>query len=325
MIPKAELHVHIEGTAAPELVRRKAAEKGLALPADLFRPDGEYNWRDFLEFLKRYDEASSVFTTEADYRDLAYDYLRRCAAEGAIYVEMMASADHGAMNGLAPEAMFAGIERGMEDAERDFNIVSRILSTCVRQFGVDSCEEAARITAGYVKSNPGTRITGFQMAGNENAGKPGDFRKAFAIAEAAGLASSAHAGEAAGPESIRGALVELPVTRIGHGVRAIEDAALVEELAERGVVLEVCPSSNICTGVYARFSDHPMRKLRDAGCKVTINSDDPPYFFTSLGKEYGLAKSEFGYTDAMLLEDTRTAIEAAFCDAAAKSALLARL
>lgn len=312
LIPKAEIHVHLEGTAHPDLVRRIATAKGQSLPEELFREDGHYNWADFVEFLTRYDQASSVFTTRQDYRDLTYDYLKRCAAEGTIYAELIASPDHGAANGLSLDEMIGGIEAGIRQAEQEFGIITRITNTCVRHYGVASCEKVAQETADYVRRNPQTLITGFNISGDEGQFAVKDFKRTFEIAHKAGLKCTAHAGEATGPETVWQTLKYLPVSRIGHGVRSIEDPALVKELAKRGIPLEVCPSSNVATGVFKTYAAHPLRQLRDAGVKVTINSDDPPYFFTSIGREYRLAKQHFGYTDAMLVEDTKTAIEHGF-------------
>jgi adenosine deaminase len=162
------------------------------------------------------------------------------------------------------------------------------------------------------------------MAGDEAGYPPGPFAEAYAIAAAGGLGCSVHAGEWAGPESVRAAL-DLPVTRLGHGVRAIEDPGLVAEIAERGIVLECCPTSNVVLGVFESFEAHPLPALRDAGVRVTLASDDPPYFGASVGGEYAVARERFGMSDADLLATTRTAIEASFAEPPLRAALLARL
>jgi adenosine deaminase len=311
-IPKVELHVHLEGTATPELVRSLAARHGMALPPDLFDARGEFAWTDFLHFLKVYDDAAAVIRTDRDYRDVTYDYLRRCAAEGAVYVEVMSSPDHAAQAGLSFQGHLDGIVQGMEDAEADFGIQARLIVTCVRHFGVERGLEVARACTRH--RHP--LLTGFGMGGDENHLRAADFAEVFAVAhQEAGLACTVHAGEAAGPESIRDALDNLPVRRIGHGVRAIEDAGLVSRIAEEGIVLEVCPTSNIRTAVYPDYAAHPLDRLRAAGCAVTLNSDDPPYFGTSIGHEYGVAKRHFGWSDDDLLAVTAVGLEAAFTDA----------
>ncbi len=236
MVPKAELHVHLEGTAPPDLVRRIAERNGLRVPEGVFATPDRFAWRDFLDFLQTYDMAASVMRTPEDYRDITYEYLASCAADGAIYVELIASPDHAALVGLSDEEHIAGIAAGIDAARAEHGIEARILLTCIRNFGV---EQALRI-ATYAAGRPHPYVVGFQMAGDEAGYPPGPFAEAYAVAAAAGLGCSVHAGEWAGAESVRAAL-DLPVTRIGHGVRAIEDPALVAEIAERGSRPRVLP------------------------------------------------------------------------------------
>jgi adenosine deaminase len=320
MVPKAELHVHLEGTAPPHLVRRIADRNGLTVPDGVFATPDRFAWRDFLDFLQTYDMAASVIRTPEDYRDITYEYLSACAAEGAIYVELIASPDHAALVGLSDEDHLNGIAAGIDDARADHGIEARILLTCIRNFGV---EQAVRI-ARHAAERPHPYVVGFQMAGDEAGYPPGPFADAYAIAAGAGLGCSVHAGEWAGAESVRAAL-DLPVTRIGHGVRAIEDPALVDEIAARGIVLECCPTSNVVLGVFPSFEEHPLPALRDAGVRVTLASDDPPYFGASVGGEYAVAVERFGWSDADLRVITRTAIEASFAEPPLRAALLARV
>jgi adenosine deaminase len=320
MVPKAELHVHLEGTAPPHLIRRIADRNGLTVPDGVFASPDRFAWRDFLDFLQTYDMAASVIRTAEDYRDITYEYLSACAAEGAIYVELIASPDHAGLVGLSDEDHLNGIAAGIDDARADHGIEARILLTCIRNFGV---EQALRI-ARHAAERPHPYVVGFQMAGDEAGYPPGPFAEAYAVAADAGLGCSVHAGEWAGAESVRAAL-ELPVTRLGHGVRAIEDPALVAEIAERGIVLECCPTSNVVLGVFGSFEDHPLPALRDAGVRITLASDDPPYFGASVGGEYAVAGERFGWSDAELRAVTRTAIEASFAEEPLRAALLARL
>ena len=320
MVPKAELHVHLEGTAPPHLIRRIADRNGLKVPEGVFATPDRFAWRDFLDFLQTYDMAASVMRTAADYRDITYEYLRACAAEGAIYVELIASPDHAALVGLSDEDHLNGIAAGIDDARADHGIEARILLTCIRNFGV---EQALRI-ARHAAERPHPYVVGFQMAGDEAGYPPGPFAEAYAIAAGAGLGCSVHAGEWAGAESVRAAL-DLPVTRLGHGVRAIEDPALVAEIAERGTVLECCPTSNVVLGVFASFEEHPLPALRDAGVRVTLASDDPPYFGASIGGEYAICREWYGFDDDRLRTITRTAIEAAFCEKSLKQSLMLRV
>jgi adenosine deaminase len=150
------------------------------------------------------------------------------------------------------------------------------------------------------------------------------FAEAYAIAAASGLGCTVHAGEHDGASSVRAAL-DLPVSRISHGVRAIEDPALVEEIAARAIVLEVCPTSNVATGVFASYEEHPLRTLYEAGVKLTLGSDDPPYFGCSIGGEYAVAHERFGFEEGELRNITRTAVQGSFADDAAKAALLNRI
>jgi adenosine deaminase len=310
-VPKAELHVHLEGTATPDLIRRLAARNGVQLPeARLFNADGSFAWNDFLHFLESYDLAASAIRTGADYRDVTYEYLAACAAEGAVYVELIASLDHGKNVGLADDEHLAGIAQGIDDARRDHGITGRIISSIVRNFGVADCEDVARRTVAL--DHP--YVVGFNMAGDEAGFPASDYARAFAIAHEAGLGCSVHAGEHAGPESIRAALRLPGVVRISHGVRAVEDPDLVAELADRGIVLEVCPTSNVVLGVFPTYEDHPLGVLRAAGVPVTLGSDDPPYFGTTIGREYELAHERLGCSLQDLREITETALNAAFSD-----------
>lgn len=318
MVPKAELHVHLEGTARPELVRRLAARNGLALPAGLFRDDDTFAWRDFLDFLNTYDLAASVIRTAQDYRDVVFEYLSDCAAEGAIYVELIASPDHARAVGLTEEEHRAGIFAGIDDARDAHGIEGRVLVVAVRNFGT----EAAERTATQAAELPHPYVVGFNLAGDEAGYPPAPFARAFAIAHDAGLGCAVHAGEHAGPESVEQALALPGVTRISHGVRAVEAPELVRRLADSGTVLEVCPTSNVALGVYPSYAAHPFRALRDAGVAVTLGSDDPPYFAASIGGEYAVAAEHFGLDDAALLDVTLAAVEASFADADLKRELM---
>ena len=175
-----------------------------------------------------------------------------------------------------------------------------MLVTAIRNYGVERAERVAR----YAAARPHPYVAGFQLAGDEAGYPAGDFAEPYRIAADAGLGCSVHAGEWGGPESVRAALT-LPVTRIGHGVRSIEDPALVDELAERGVVLECCPTSNVVLGIYPSYEEHPLRALRAAGVRVTLGSDDPPWFGASIGGEYAVCAERLGFGDDDLAEAHR--------------------
>ena len=193
------------------------------------------------------------------------------------------------------------------------------MSQRCRNFGAEQALRVARQAA----ERPHPYVVGFALAGDERV-PPTEFAEAFKIAADAGLGCTVHAGEWQGPESIRQAL-QLPVSRLDHGVRAIEDPTLVHEIAERGITLNTCPTSNVVLGVYESFAQHPLPHLRAAGVRVTLGSDDPPYFGASLGGEYDVCSKHFGWDDQHLCEVTVAAIEAAFCEEPLRSELLARV
>jgi adenosine deaminase len=319
-VAQAELHVHLEGTAPPELVSRIAERNGVPLPERMLGEDGRFRYTDFLDFLTTYDLAASVIRTGEDYRDITYEYLCQCARGGAIYVELTASPDHGALVGLSDKEHLDGIARGIDDARRATGIEGRILISAVRNFGVEQALRVAR----YAAEHPHPYVVGFSMAGDEENFPAADFAEVFTIAARAGLGCTIHAGEWGGPESVRAAL-ELPITRIGHGVRAVEDPALVAELAARGVVLECCPTSNVVLGVFPSYDEHPLPQLREAGVRVTLGSDDPPYFGATIAGEYEICAARMGFSEDELREITRTAIDAAFCAEGLKAALRGRV
>jgi adenosine deaminase len=320
MLPKAELHVHLEGTATPDLVRRIADRNGLEVPEGVFTAADRFAWRDFLDFLNTYNLVSSVIRTGEDYRDVTYEYLAGCARDGAIYVELTASIDHARLAGLSDDEHWEGIATGIDDARRDHGIEARILSVAVRNYGVERAIEVAELTA----ARPHAYVVGFSLAGDEAGYPPEPYAPAYRIVADAGLGCTVHAGEWAGAESVRGAL-ELPVTRISHGVRAIEDPDLVRDLAQRKITLEVCPTSNVVLGVFATYEEHPFLALRAAGIPLTLGSDDPPYFGASVAGEYAVARERFGLDDSQLVAITRTAIEASFAEPALRAELLDRI
>ncbi len=321
-VPKAELHVHLEGTMTPELVARIADRNGLPVPDGLVTDHGHYVFEDFLHFLQQYDKAASVIRTADDYADVTYEYLKACADEGAVYVELIASQDHAALIGLSDAEHWDGIARGIDRAHAETGIEGWIIASIVRNFGVPAAERIAQ----NLVDEPHPKVVGFNMAGDEANFPAGDFAHVFdRVANEAGLGCSVHAGEHAGPESIRAALQLPGVTRISHGVRAVEDPRLVEELAERDITLEVCPSSNIVLKVYDGFAAHPLPQLRAGGVKCTLGSDDPPYFATTIGREYDIAAEHFGLSEDDLREITEMALYAGFAPELVRRSVLNRL
>ncbi len=318
MLPKVELHLHLEGAAPPEFIRQLAAEKSVDL-GGVFDASGAYRWSDFAQFLQTYEAACTVLQTPSDFGRLVAAVLGQSAANGVVYTEIFLAPDLCAGGDAVawPEYLAAMAE----GAARVAAVETRFIATAIRHFG----PERAAATARSVVANPHPRLTGFGMGGEERHGHPADYAIAFAIAAEAGLGLTVHAGEICGPESVAAALDALPVRRIGHGVRAFEDPRLVSRLAAEGIVLEVNPGSNIALGLYPDWAAHPVARLRAAGVPVTLSTDDPPYFHTSLELEYAALAQAFGWTAADFAAINRTAAEAAFCDDAARARILSRL
>ena len=320
-LPKLELHLHLEGAAPPAFIRGLAKEKSVDL-SGVFKEDGSYAYRDFVHFLSVYEAATSVLKTPDDYARLVSAVLEESAAQGVVYCETFLSPDFcgGSDVGAWREYLHA-MQEAADRAEARDGIILRGIVTCIRHFGPDK----ARASALCAAETAGDWITGFGIAGDEGKGKPGDFAWSFDLAREAGLCLTAHAGEWGGPQSVRDTLRDLGVERIGHGVRAIEDPALVDELAEAGVTLEVCPGSNVVLGVYPDWSSHPIQRLRERGVKVTVSTDDPPFFHTTMRHEYEQLERVFGWETADFLEISRNALDAAFCDGNTRERVADRL
>lgn len=320
-LPKVELHTHIEGAAPPDLIRALAKEKSVDL-SGIFTEDGGYAYKDFWHFLEVYEAATSVLKTPEDYARLTKAVLENCAQAGVVYVETFISPDFcGGRDVSAWRDYLGAIQEAAFEAERDSGIVLRGIITAVRHFGADAAREAAKCA----QETAGDFITGFGMGGDEKFGQQGDFAYAFDMAREAGLQLTTHAGEWNGSDEIRAALDDLKVQRIGHGVRAIEDLALVERLVEDDITLEVCPGSNVFLGVYPDLSAHPIAKLRERGVKVTISTDDPPFFRTDMVKEYEDLSRQFGWDASDFKALNLTAIDAAFCDDKTRKTLRKKL
>lgn len=320
-LPKAELHVHLEGTVSPALAKRLAERNNMPLPEGIFNAKGDYNWSSFPEFLNSYDTASSVIRTAQDYVDVTYEYLASIARDGAIYAELTLGPDIPAMFGMDYATHLKAVAEGAEKAKAEFGIEARFIICMIRHMGPETAEKLMRTVAAH----PHQLVVGVGLAGNELMHTPADFAPAFKVAQEMGLGCTAHAGEVAGADSVKATIDALPVTRIGHGVRSIEDSAVVAELAARGITLEVCPGSNIALSVYGSFAEHPLRKLFDAGVVGSLNSDDPPFFWTDLASEYAIAAKHFGFSQSELLSLTQRAIETSFADTQTKAMLLQKI
>lgn len=319
-LPLAELHCHLEGSVAPALARQLAAKHGLDM-SDVITPDGRYLWRDFAGFIVAYDRISQTVATQEDYFDIARDYYARAAGDGLIYGESFVSPIHAERKGISYEALIDAVDAGMEAAERETGVIARIIVTSVRHLGAEQAERVARLTERF----PHRRVTGFGIGGDENFGAPKDFARAFAIARDAGLKLTAHAGELAGPQSVRGAIRDLGIARVGHGVRAGEDPDVLAELKDRGIAMELCPSSNLALGLFPDMAAHPLVRYAREGLLATISTDDPPYFSASIGSEYAMVAEAYGLDAADMLGFTRRAVEAAFCEDEVKRSLRQRI
>ncbi|MEM9708180.1 MAG: adenosine deaminase [Pseudomonadota bacterium] len=318
--PKIELHLHLEGAAPPAFIRGLAQEKSVDI-GKIFDAEGHYQYKDFWDFLRVYEAATSVLTTPDDFHRLTRTILAESAEQGVIYTEAFLSPDFcGGRDVGAWREYLAAIVEAADAAERQDGIVLRGIITAIRHFGPEKAKETAICAA----ETAGDWIVGFGIAGDERAGALGEFAWSFDAAREAGLRLTAHAGEWDGPSSVIAALDDLGVERIGHGVRAIEDPALVERLAENGTVLEVCPGSNIALGVYSAWQDHPIERLREAGVKVTVSTDDPPFFHTTMGAEYERLAETFGWDEAAFDGIADIAAAAAFSPRAGEALKAAR-
>ncbi|MFY0690684.1 MAG: adenosine deaminase [Paracoccaceae bacterium] len=320
-LAKVELHLHLEGAAPPAFIRGLGQEKQIGLE-DVFDEQGGYAFNGFAHFLRTYEAACSVLKTPMDFYRLTLAVLEQSAEQGVIYTEAFLSPDFcGGGDVGAWHEFSAAIEEAAQFAETNFGVILKGVVTCIRHFG----PEQAKRTALCAAETQGSFITGFGMAGDENRGKPADFDYAFDMAREAELHLTAHAGEWGGAASVREALRDLKVARIGHGVQAIHDPELVRKLADDGITLEVCPGSNIALGVYPSWQAHPIERLREAGVKVTLSTDDPPFFHTSLCREYQCLADTFGWDEDVFTELNRNAAHAAFCDEDTRTLVLSRL
>lgn len=320
-LPKLELHLHLEGGAPPAFVRGLAQQKKIDI-GGIFTDDGGYAYRDFNHFLEVYEAATSVLTGPEEFARLTTAVLEECAAHGVVYTEVFLSPDFcGGADRAAWRDYLAAIQDAAASAERTTGITMRGIITCVRHFGPDQAKSAAICAA----DTAGDFIVGFGMGGAEDAHTPADFAWSFDCAREAGLHITTHAGEWGGVKSVRDSIEALNPVRIGHGVQSIDDPALCDLLVERDITLEVCPGSNVFLGVYPSLKDHPIQRLRDRDVKVTVSTDDPPFFRTTMTQEYENLAQTFGYDEETFAELNQTALDAAFCDDTTRETIRKRL
>ena len=320
-LPKIELHSHLEGTIKPKLALQISMRNAVSLSNNLFNDNGDYAWSDFASFLTAYDSVSSCLRLGKDYRDITYEYLKDCASENVIYAETFISPDHAAECGISYDDMISGIAKGIDDAEHDFGIVGRIIVTCVRHLGP---QQGLNVVQTMV-DNPHPYIVGFGMGGDENAFTLNDFAPVFNIAADAGYPCTVHAGELCGPESVWDAINFLPISRVGHGVKSIHDEKLLDELVNRNIHLEICPGSNLALSVFTDWDSHPLPTFIAKGISVSLNSDDPPFFHTSVGLEYHNSAKHMNINIETLKSISLMAMKASFADPETKSSLMNKI
>ena len=324
-LPKAELHLHLEGTVTPAtLVELSARHEGN--PLTLAQAEAIYRFDDFIGFLDAFRALSRLLVTPEDYELIAWRMMQGLSAQGVVHAEVYISV--GVIYRWRPndpacfEPIFEALERARQRAASELGLSIYWIFDAVRHFPV---EEAGRVflKAAELRSHYPS-IIGIGLGGDEQRTGSEPFRDLFSQARAAGLRLTNHAGEFTGPEAIREAL-SIGSERIGHAFSAVHDAALVQELKERGVPIELNPTSNVRTGLCASFAVHPLRHLFDAGLLVTVNSDDPAFFGSDLANEYLLAHTEQGFTPDELRQLAKNSFRSSFLPESKKRALISHL
>ena len=310
-LPKAELHLHLEGSIEPptllELRERHQKKSTLA------EIDHLYRFTDFNGFLMAFKAVTEELRAPDDYELITYRLMEKLKAQNVMHAEVYVSVGICLWRKQDFDAIFQGLERGRERGERAFGISLLWIFDAVRHFG----DAAARRVAEIAVQCKTPSVIGFGIGGDETRAPAEMFRDVYAYAAGHGLRLTAHAGESAGPESVWGAL-NLRIERVGHGLTAWQDPELVEELATRQIPVEICLTSNLRTGCCSAIAEHPVRNYFDQGLMITLNTDDPAMFRTSLVREYQLAQEAFGFTDEHLRELARNSFEASFLPAEKK-------
>ena len=314
-LPKAELHIHLEGAMRIQTVRELADRSGTPVPPGL--RSGAWRFADEIDFIAQYVGMCALMTELEDFRRLAYEVTQDLAATGVRYAEAVFSpsnhADRLGGDWFGPiEAVLDGLAAG----ERDFGTVVRVDPDIVRDLGIEHADRVLEVALKYA----GRGVVALNGAGSERTDVD-RFTRHFRAAKDAGLRSVPHAGEWAGPENIWATLEQYLPDRIGHGVSAIRDPLLVDTLAERGIPLEISPISNVATRVFASLAEHPFMALREAGVVVTLNSDDPAMFGAWLTDVYEAARTAWGLADETLAQIAATGVRESFADEDLKAEL----
>jgi len=326
-LPKAELHVHHVGSASPRMVSELASRHPGTVPSDLEELRRFFEFRDFAHFIEVYLAVVDLVKTPEDIRFLTYEIGRELAeAQSVRYAELTCTPytsvlPHDPGRGMAIEAYTEAIEDARIAAERDFGLVLRWIYDIPGESGVPAAEETLRFALDHAPDG----LVGFGLGGPEIGVDRSQFKPHFDAARAAGLHSVPHAGETTGPETVWTSLRDLGAERIGHGTSAAQDLALLAHLAEEGIPLEVCPSSNVATRAVASLEEHPLPTFVDAGVVVTINSDDPPMFGTTLNKEYAIAADLLGLDESGVADLARAAVRASWAPADVRQRILGEI
>jgi aminodeoxyfutalosine deaminase len=314
--PKIELHVHLEGTVRPATLLEIARRNDYALPAETVEGLAElYEYRDFAHFIEVWILTTHAMRTADDFRQVVLDYAAEAASHGAVYLESIFSPAERISRGVDWDEIFSGYCDGAQEAEEVHGVTVRLTPDIYRGAPIETAETVVRYCTAYRDRG----IVGVGLGGLEAQYPPEPYADVFALAKSEGLGSVPHAGEHAGPESIRGALDALGADRIRHGIRAVDDPELVEELAVREIACDVSPISNLRTRAVPSLAEHPLPKLVEAGVLCSISTDDPAMFDTDLTRDYEAARSlgvdlraafEAGVTGALCEENTRDRLRA---------------
>jgi aminodeoxyfutalosine deaminase len=311
MYPKIELHVHLEGTVRAATLLEIARRNDYALPADTVEGLASlYEYRDFRNFIEIWILTTNALRRAEDFRQVVVDYAAEAAAHGAVYIEGIFSPAERIARGVTWDEIFAGYCDGAQEAEELHGVTVRLTPDIYRGASAEAAADVVRYCAAYKERG----VVGVGLGGLEAEYPPEPYAPVFELVKSEGLGSVPHAGEVVGPASVRGALDALQADRIRHGFRAVEDPELVAELAERRIVLDISPVSNVRTGAVASLAEHPLPTLVEAGVLCSISTDDPAMFDTDLTRDYEAARSlgvgpraafEAGLAGALCDEATR--------------------
>ena len=310
-LPKAEVHLHLEGAISPSTLHELQQQHGLS--TTLAEVEKLYQYEDFTGFLLAFKGITEHLQRPEDYELITYRLMERLRAENVLHAEVYVSVGVCLWRKQDFAAIFEALERGRGRGERDFGVSLLWIFDAVRHFGAEKAQVVAEWAVRYRDRN----VAGFGIGGDERKAAPELFREVYAYCAEHGLHLTAHAGESAGPESVWGAL-NLRAERIGHGVTVQHDPDLLQELAERQVPVEICLTSNVKTGVCPTLAQHPVRNYFEHGVMITINTDDPAMFRTTLTREYQLLQEHFEFTEEQLRELARNSFEASFLPAEKK-------